>query len=139
MDTNVLVYFFDTDLGNTELKTNLRILNEAANLAYGVGTIGVVDCRDVEGKKLCKKLKGLPTAPGHFNLKHYFNGEFHKDYDRALNSKSLFRFLSDPQGEAPWEEDPSAKNVRHVESTDDFNKMVTNYKGQILLMFYAPW
>lgn len=138
MDTNVLVYFFDADLASAELKTNLRILNEAANLAYGVGTIVVVDCRDVEGKKLCKKLKGLPTS-GLYALKHYANGEFHKDYDRSFNAKSIFRFLSDPQGEIPWEEDPSAKSVRHVESTDDFNKMVSSYKGQILLMFYAPW
>ena len=38
------------------------------------------------------------VAPTSFELKHYQNGEFHKDYDRAVTLKSIVNFLKDPKG-----------------------------------------
>jgi hypothetical protein len=43
------------------------------------------------------------------------NGEYHKDYDRQETVESMTRFMLDPKGDAPWEEEPDAKDVIHVE------------------------
>ncbi len=34
-------------------------------------------------------------------LKHYKDGEFHKDYDRSITLKSMVTFLRDPTGQSP--------------------------------------
>ena len=56
----------------------------------GLATCLAIDCETKEGKKLCKKLK---VATSSFALKHYKDGEFHKDYDRAVTVKSMVTFL----------------------------------------------
>lgn len=65
-----------------------------------------------ESKKLCKKLKISPT-PSH--LKHYKDGEFHKDYDRQILVASIVNFMREPTGDLPWEEDPVGADVVHVQ------------------------
>lgn len=64
-----------------------------------------------ESRKLCKKLK---VTPNPVQLKHYKDGEFHKDYDRQLTVSSMVNFLRDPTGDLPWEEDPSGADVVHL-------------------------
>ena len=54
--------------------------------------------------------------PEPVSLKHYKDGEFHKDYDRKESVQSFVAFMKDPTGEAPWEEDTSAKDVIHINS-----------------------
>lgn len=65
-----------------------------------------------EGKKLCKKLKIAPSKP--YQIKHYKDGEFHKEYDRSETLSAFTNFLRDPTGDLPWEEDPSATNIYHL-------------------------
>lgn len=36
--------------------------------------------------------------PKSYVMKHYKDGDFHKDYDRAESTKSITRFLMDPAG-----------------------------------------
>ena len=64
-------------------------------------------------KKPCKKALSEDEA---FVLKHYKDGNFNKDYDRSLTKTSLQNFLKDPTGDFPFDEEPSAKNVVHVNS-----------------------
>ena len=45
------------------------------------------------------------------------DGEFHKVYDREMVRRSIVNFLEDPTGDLPWDEDPTAQDVLHVQST----------------------
>ena len=56
----------------------IKILEDVAQDVKGLGTILSVDCNG-EGKKLCKKLKVNTDT---YVLKHFKDGDFHKDYDR---------------------------------------------------------
>ena len=71
------------------------ILGDASIEVKGLATILTVNCGDKDGKKLCKKMKVSTT---NYVLKHYKDGDFHKDYDRAESLKSLVTFLKDPTG-----------------------------------------
>lgn len=133
--TNVLVYFFDKTVTNSNLVSNLR---EVADKVKGTGTLVSVNCGHQDGKKLCKKLKISLPSKG-YELKHYKDGEFHKDYDRLETIESLVTFMKDPKGDAPWEEDQGSANVVHVKDSKDFAKLIKNEKGRLLIMFYAPW
>lgn len=68
-----------------------------------------------ESKKLCKKLKVTPSP---VILKHYKDGDFHKDYDRKVTVSSLVNFLRDPTGDLPWEEDEAGSDVTHINDSD---------------------
>lgn len=72
-------------------------------------------CCSVDKNKLCKKLK---VTPDPIVLKHYKDGNFHKDYDRQMTVSSLVNFLRDPTGDLPWEEDQSGTDVIHLGDTD---------------------
>lgn len=48
-------------------------------------------------------------------LKHYKDGEFHKDYDRQMATSSIVNFMREPTGDLPWEEDPAGADVMHVQ------------------------
>lgn len=72
-----------------------------------------------DARKMCKKLK---VSPEPFTLKHYKDGEFHKDYDRLLTIQSMVSFMRDPTGDVPWEEDSTAGDVVHIPDT-----LVSNY------------
>lgn len=47
-------------------------------------------------------------------LRHYKEGEYHKEYDRRLTLVSMTTFLKDPTGDLPWDEDDNGKDVNHV-------------------------
>ncbi|VDO30271.1 unnamed protein product [Brugia timori] len=133
---NVLILFSNSSMDkNSQLKKVIKITTEAAKQAVGQGTVAQINCNDGETKKLCKKLKLIPKP---YILKHYQNGEFHKDYDRKINTKSIYRFLLDPTGDIPWDEDPTAVNVVHLDNSNALQKTVSSGKP-VLVMFYAPW
>ncbi|CAN7982492.1 unnamed protein product, partial [Ixodes hexagonus] len=114
----------------------LKICSDVALELKGQATLAFVDCSG-EGKKLCKKLKAAPDAGP--LLKHYKDGEFHKDYDRKLTAKSLSNFLKDPTGDIPWEEDEESADVTHIPDGDELRKLFQKETSPILIMFYAPW
>ena len=64
-----------------------------------------------DGKKLCKKNK-VETSSS--TLKHYKDGDFHKDYDRRETVQSMITFLRDPSGDLPWDEDEQGADVFHI-------------------------
>jgi len=130
---NVLVLF----TGNFKKAAEVtKVLNDVSVEVKGIATVLSVDCESKEGKKLCKKLK---VSTNSYALKHYKDGDFHKDYDRGEKVKSIITFLNDPTGELPWDEDPKAQDVIHFENPAHFNKFMKNEKGKVLTMFYAPW
>ena len=92
---NVLVYFHDMPKSGVGSKM-VSMLTEVSEKIKGLGTIASVDCGDKEGKKLCKKLKVVVPASQNFILKHFKDGNFHKDYDRKLVQQSLVTFMKDP-------------------------------------------
>ena len=56
-------------------------------------------------------------------LKHFKDGDFHKDYDRQLTFESLVGFLKNPTGDVAWKEEQSAKDVHHIEDAKGRKKM----------------
>lgn len=56
----------------------------------------------------------MKATPNPVVLKHYKDGDFHKDYDRQLTVPSMVNFLRDPSGDLPWEEDPNGADVLHI-------------------------
>lgn len=71
-------------------------------------------------------------------IKHYKDGEFHKDYDRQTITSSFVNFLRDPSGDLPWEEDESGTDVVHLTNPDALIKLIKKEERPILIMFYAP-
>ena len=45
---------------------------------------------------MCKKLKVVVPGSQNYILKHFKDGNFHKDYDRKLVAASLVNFMKDP-------------------------------------------
>ena len=133
--TNVLVLFTLDTKGSAEAA---GVVAEVSAEVKGLATCLSVDCQTKEGKKLCKKLKAVSTTS--FALKHYRDGEFHKDYDRAVSARSLGTFLRDPAGEVPWEEDPGAAAVTHWTSPRHFDTFLGKEKGKVgwCTMHHAP-
>ncbi|KAI5647033.1 thioredoxin domain-containing protein [Phthorimaea operculella] len=135
--TNVLVLFVNKP---KEAQSVVDALHDAAEVMKGKATLVLLDCSSNEGKKLCKKLK-VGSEKSHY-LKHYKDGEFHKDYDRGETVASMTNFLRDPTGDLPWEEDPAATEVFHLADGDALNKFIKRgaaaYKKS-MVMFYAPW
>lgn len=131
--TNVLALFTS---GDKPVASFLPTFNKVADSVRGKGTLVSVDCATKEGKKLCKNLKIKPSP---FLLKHYKDGSYHKDYDRLLQEKSLQSFMENPTADAPWSEDPSANDVRHLENPQEFETLLRKERKPILTMFYAPW
>jgi len=130
---NVMVLF---SANTRQAAEAANVLGEVSGEVKGLATCLTIDCDTKEGKKLCKKLKVTTSS---YVLKHYKDGDFHKDYDRAVVVKSLVNFLKDPAGDLPWEEDPAAQDVIHWESPQHFNRFLKAEKGKVLAMFYAPW
>ena len=129
---NVLALFASTE---SEVSSILPVLEEVANEIKGKGSIAFVDCSSA--KKLCKSLKVSTSEK--YTLRHYKDGSFNKNYDRLLRKSSFINFLQDPTREAPWSEDPTSKDVKHIESSSELYKMLGKDKKPILIMFYAPW
>ncbi|KAK3931157.1 Protein disulfide-isomerase A5 [Frankliniella fusca] len=129
---NILVLFISSLKAGD---TTVRIFKDAASTVRGQGTMVLVDCSG-EGKKMCKKLK---VSPEPITLKHYKNGEFHKDYDRKMTVQSMVSFMKDPSGDAPWEEDDTATDVKHLESPESLVRLIKKETRPLLVLFYAPW
>ena len=127
---NVLALFSS---GDRHVESLMPAYNRVSTGVKGQGTLLYVDCSN--SKKLCSVLKMKPAT---FELKHYQDGKFHKDYDRLLTEKSLLSFMKDPSADPPWSEDVSANDVRHVETPGDFYKLISKEES-VLMMFYAPW
>lgn len=100
----------------------VKVFRETADLVKGQGTMVLVDCSG-EAKKLCRKMK---VAAEPHALKHYKDGEFHKDYDRKETVASMLNFMRDPAGSVPWEEDETVSDIHHLPdvSVRFFFKMV---------------
>ncbi|CAK1554843.1 unnamed protein product [Leptosia nina] len=135
--TNVLVIYINS---NKEAKTILKVFKEVAEKLKGRATLVSIDCSGGEGKKLCKKLKTDKAAP--YYIKHYKDGEFNKNYERAETVNSIVNFLLDPTGDIPWDEDPTATDVYHLADAAallSFLKKGAATQMNALIMFYAPW
>lgn len=129
--TNLLLIFTKTEKSLSSIQS---VVQTVAEEMKGKSTIVTINCSDA--KKLCKKFKA-PSSEIH--IKHFKDGEFNRDYDRKYTVKSMVKFLQDPKGDIPWEEDPDAENVVHIDSEQNLNKMLKKQKLPMLLMFYAPW
>ncbi|CAL1297757.1 unnamed protein product [Larinioides sclopetarius] len=129
---NVLILFTKGTRQSSEL---INIFSKAAEEIRGQASLALVDCSG-EAKKLCRKLK---VSPEPHILKHYKDGEFHKDYDRKHTVQSIVNFLKDPSGDLPWEEDERAKDVLHIPDASVLGKLLSKEKVPIMVMFYAPW
>ncbi|CAH2103869.1 unnamed protein product [Euphydryas editha] len=134
---NVLVLFMNNYKAS---QSTLEVFKEVADNMKGQATLVAIDCSGSEGKKLCKKLKVGNDKP--YNLKHYKDGEYHKDYDRGMTVSAMVNFLRDPTGDLPWEEDPEAADIVHLANGEALNKFlkkgIATYKKS-MIMFYAPW
>ena len=131
---NVLVLFINDENQSSNL---VKLLEDILPKVKGLATILTVNCYNKEGNKICKKFKIPGGEP--FSLKHYKDGEYHKDYDRSNKAKSIVAFLRDLGGEMPWEDDPLAQEVVHLNSPHQHKKLLETVKGPALIMFYAPW
>ena len=56
----------------------------------------------------------MKVKPDPVVLKHFKDGEYHKDYDRKQAVQSFVAFMKDPTGEAPWEEDDGSQDIVHL-------------------------
>ncbi|XP_034839340.1 protein disulfide-isomerase A5 isoform X1 [Maniola hyperantus] len=135
--TNILVLY----VNNQKSSQNVTdVFKDAADNMKGQATLVTIDCSGSEGKKLCKKLKVSLDKP--YSIKHYKDGDFHKDYDRGVTVSAMVNFLRDPSGDLPWEEDPQATDIMHLLDGDALTKFlkkgIATYKKS-LVMFYAPW
>nr|XP_026500812.1 protein disulfide-isomerase A5 [Vanessa tameamea] len=135
--TNVLVLFINNNKASQPV---LEVFKEAADNMKGQATLVMMDCSGSEGKKLCKKLKVSTEKP--YRLKHYKDGDYHKDYNRGMSVSAMVNFLRDPTGDLPWEEDPEAADIVHLADGEALIKFlkkgIATYKKS-MIMFYAPW
>ncbi|RZF47675.1 hypothetical protein LSTR_LSTR006311 [Laodelphax striatellus] len=130
--TNVLLSF----IASPKLaEKSLKVVNEAAEAVRGEGTMVLIDCSGT-GKKLCKKMKASPEV---IEMRHYKDGEFHKNYDRRETVASLVNFMRDPKGDLPWDEEPTAVDVVHLPNLQSLEKLLKKEKRGVMIMFYAPW
>lgn len=129
--TNVMVLFVNSV---SRAASFLKTYREAAKEVRGIGTMIMIDCGG-DGKKLCRILKASPET---YMLHHYKDGKFNRVYDRKETVKSLVRFMNDPTGDIPWEEEPSGKSVVHLSDIASLEKLINKNKA-VLVMFYAPW
>lgn len=60
----------------------------------------------------------MKVSPDPVMLKHYKDGDFHKDYDRQMTVPSFVNFLRDPSGDLPWDEDETGADVVHIGDTE---------------------
>lgn len=122
--------------GLKEAAAGVRAFRDAAQLIKGLGTMALLDCSGGEVRKLCKKQK---VTPAPLVLKHYKDGDFHKDYDRQVQASSIVNFMREPTGDLPWEEDPSGADVVHIQDAGTLGKFLKRETKPTMVMFYAPW
>jgi len=128
---NVLILFSNVDNGDSVLSE----FTTAASKTKGKGSFALIDCTESKSsKKLCE---GNINSDQQYVVKHYKEGAFNKDYDRPLKARSFESFILNPDQDAPWNEDETAKDVIHL--TDATLDKVIGLKKPTLIMFYAPW
>lgn len=121
-------------------KSVIDVFKETSNVMRGSATLVLFDCTTNEVKKICKKFKITLEKP--YYIKHYKDGEYHKNYDRNITVSSMSNFLRDPTGDLPWEEDPSATDIFHLADGEALKKFLKRGAGaykKSMVMFYAPW
>jgi len=126
--SNILILF------TTEEESNLmKEFTTAATKLRGKGTFAVIRCTENKAsKKLCD---GQLKPKEKFSLKHYQQGEFHKDYNRPLKAISFENFMLDPESEeSPWSEDESAKDVVHL-SDITFDSIIAKRLPTLVMFF----
>ncbi|XP_059055223.1 protein disulfide-isomerase A5 [Achroia grisella] len=135
--TNVLILYVNVPKSS---QTIIDVFKDTADIVKGQATLVLIDCNNSEGKKLCKKVKVPSSNP--YYLRHYKDGDFHKDYDRSETVSSMANFLRDPTGDLPWEEDTTATDIFHLPDGEALIKFLKKgaaaYKKS-MIMFYAPW
>lgn len=104
---NILTLFINYPKENLNV---VKVFEDTAELIKGQGTMVLTDCSG-EAKKLCKKLK---VNPDPYVIKHYKDGDFHKNYDRKITMSSMLNFMRDPTGDIPWDEDSAATGIVHI-------------------------
>ncbi|RVE39794.1 hypothetical protein evm_015556 [Chilo suppressalis] len=112
--TNVMILYVNVPK-SSQFVTD--VFRETADAMKGQATLAIIECSNSDGKKLCKKLK-VSTEKAYY-IKHYKDGDFHKDYDRAETVSSMSNFLRDPTGDLPWEEDPEASDIFHLSDAEE--------------------
>ncbi|XP_072385588.1 protein disulfide-isomerase A5-like [Diabrotica undecimpunctata] len=131
--TNVLICFYN----NYKQSQNvIKVFKDVTENIKGEGTMALIDCSG-DAKKMCKKLKISTDDP--YVIKHYKDGDFHKDYDRKFTVSSMTNFMRDPTGDIPWEEDVSATGVVHIPDANTLAKLLKKELRPLMVMFYAPW
>lgn len=119
---NVLVLFTN---GGKENQNVLKVFRETSEVIKGLGTHVVIDCTTGDLKKFCKKFKVVPQP---YVIRHYKDGDFHKEYDRQLTVTSMGNFMRDPTGDLPWEEDSEGADVVHLPDTNvSYTSRPTHY------------
>lgn len=129
---NVLALFAN---GKKYVSDFLPMFEAVATGIRGKGSLVFVDC-SAQAKKMCKNLKVKPSL---YALKHYKDGNFHKDYDRLMEEKSMLGFMLNPTADPPWSEDPTANNVKHIDGPKELGSLLQAEKKPVLMFFYAPW
>ena len=122
---NVLVAFL---FGGNDVALT-KTLGEVSEAIKGIGTVATVDCTDATAKKLCKKVKVTARV-----VKHYKDGDFHLDYDRQERTSSIVRFMKDPTGDLPWDEDANSGDVVHIGDQAHFNKLLKKERNKGILV-----
>ncbi|KAK6644436.1 hypothetical protein RUM43_000703 [Polyplax serrata] len=129
---NILTLFINYPKENLNV---VKVFEDTAELIKGQGTMVLTDCSG-EAKKLCKKLK---VNPDPYVIKHYKDGDFHKNYDRKITMSSMLNFMRDPTGDIPWDEDSAATGIVHIPDPTSLTKLLRKEMGPLMIMFYAPW
>lgn len=141
--TNILVLFLTEGQQQKSMQSSplanvaLNVFREAASVIRGTGTMLLIDCSHSEKRKLCKKLKVSLESP--YTLRHYHEGDYHKEYDRQLSVNSMVNFMRDPAGDLPWEEDPIGQDVIHFADYLAFMKHLKGDDRSMMVMFHVPW
>lgn len=76
-----------------------------------------------------------------YHIKHYKDGDFHKDYDRSESVSSMSNFLRDPTGDLPWEEDPDATDIFHLTDGEVGIRLIELVSSESILVhtFYLTY
>ncbi|XP_075927780.1 protein disulfide-isomerase A5-like isoform X2 [Petromyzon marinus] len=132
---NLLVLYATSALAAQD---TLVLLERVADAVAGAATVAWINCGEEGGAEACARMKVAPDADG-VELLHYRDGAFHIEYTRPETFKSMTAFLRDPLGAPLWEDSPSARDVKHLTTDQEFRTLVKNEARPIFIMFYAPW
>jgi hypothetical protein len=129
-----VIVYFETEAA---AQPYLSILNEVSEKGKKHGSIAVIYCDDRKSKTLCKyEFKdGLKVL-----IKHFVFSKPGGDFDltrRKISTTALINFLRTPEGLVPWEEETTSKDVIHLHTMDEFEKLSRkkNFTFYLILIF----